>query len=58
MKRLGWKEMAREGDRSVFDLLSNLRIFLTSRWPENGQERGKREEVDIPPEPRAHAQPS
>lgn len=40
------------------DLLSNLRIFLTSRWPENGQERGKREEVDIPPEPRAHAQPS
>lgn len=31
------------------DLLSNLRIFLTSRWLENGQERGKREEVDIPP---------
>lgn len=40
------------------DLLSNLGIFFTSRCPENGQERGKREEVDIPPEPRAHAKPS
>lgn len=51
MKRLGWKE-------EEADLLSNLGIFLTSRGPENGQERGKREEIDIPPEPRDHAQPS
>lgn len=51
MKRLGWKE-------EEADLLSNLGIFLTSRGPENGQERGKREEIDIPPEPREHAQPS
>ena len=57
----GWRDWA--GRRwhvkeEEADLLSNLGIFLTSRCSENGQEQGKREEVDIPPEPRAHAKPS
>ena len=44
------------------DLLSQPGIFLISRWPwtlkmgRSGERKG--EEVAIPPEPRAHSQPT